>query len=163
MLYPLLLLLVLDSTFVSPAPQGGGSEERDFQFCSSYEEFDYFCVPYYQCDTCDTIIVDGTAIFDPRGAEVDGCPTSKLKTSSNSHISPPPLSQVALTGTPPPAGAGSRSRSAADILGLNPLQTSPQPPSHLKNATWMTRSSDRVRSVTRNASLSPKAKTDSAV
>jgi len=76
MLYPLLLLLLGDATFVSPAPQGGGREEQDFKFCSSFEEFDYFCVPYYQCDTCDTIIVDGTAIFDPRGAEEDGCPTS---------------------------------------------------------------------------------------
>lgn len=160
MLYPLLLLLLGDATFVSPAPQGGGGEEQDFKFCSSFEEFDYFCVPYYQCDTCDTIIVDGTAIFDPRGAEEDGCPTSKLKTSSNAHISPSPLSQVALTGTLPPVGAGNRSRSAADILGLNPLQTSPQPPSNHPTATWMTRS--LVRLVTRNASLSPWAMTDNA-
>ena len=33
----------------------------------------YHCVPYYQCDTCSTIIVDGSSLFDPRSA----CGTSK--------------------------------------------------------------------------------------
>ena len=41
--------------------------------CSEFADAGYHCVPYYQCDTCSTIIVDGSSLFDPRSS----CGTSK--------------------------------------------------------------------------------------
>ena len=41
--------------------------------CSEFSNSGYHCVPYYQCDTCNTIIVDGVSLFDPRSS----CGTSK--------------------------------------------------------------------------------------
>ena len=45
------------------------NEDND-KMCSSYEEFGYFCVPYYQCDNdTNKIIIDGTVLIGPRKKE----------------------------------------------------------------------------------------------
>jgi hypothetical protein len=45
------------------------NEDNDKK-CSSYEEFGFFCVPYYQCDNdTNEIIIDGTALIGPRKKE----------------------------------------------------------------------------------------------
>ena len=49
------------------------SEERQ---CSEWAGQGYHCVPYYNCDECDSIIVDGSSLFDPRRAE-ENCATSE--------------------------------------------------------------------------------------
>merc|ERR1711936_917757 len=41
--------------------------------CGSFEESGYFCVPYYQCDSCNRIITDGIGLIAPRSPE-DQCP-----------------------------------------------------------------------------------------
>ena len=50
-------------------------ELEDVGDCSEFGDISYYCVPYYQCDDCNTIIVDGAGLFDDRN-EVE-CPTSK--------------------------------------------------------------------------------------
>ena len=36
------------------------------KFCSDYNDYGYACVPYYQCNKDNTIIIDGGGLFDPR-------------------------------------------------------------------------------------------------
>ena len=47
---------------------------EDVGDCSDYGSLSYYCVPYYQCDDCNTVIVDGKGLFDERDGE---CATSK--------------------------------------------------------------------------------------
>jgi len=50
-------------------------ELEDVGDCSEFGDISYYCVPYYQCNDCNTIIVDGAGLFDDR--ETIECPTSK--------------------------------------------------------------------------------------
>ena len=92
-MYYLLLILLSNTRITSSMPQVRRKKlaERQIDFsqfedgtidegrhdasssCSEFEDSGYHCVPYYQCDNCNTIIVDGTALFDPRTS----CGTSK--------------------------------------------------------------------------------------
>ena len=47
--------------------------------CSVYEVIGYRCVPYYTCDECNNIIVDGAGLIDPKNKRKkrDTCKTSK--------------------------------------------------------------------------------------
>jgi len=51
-------------------------DEPQTRQCSEYEDKGYRCVPYYTCDECNAIIIDGAGLFDPRNT-VDTCKTSK--------------------------------------------------------------------------------------
>jgi len=42
---------------------------EDVGDCSDYGSLSYYCVPYYQCDDCNTVIVDGKGLFDERDGE----------------------------------------------------------------------------------------------
>ena len=69
---------------VKPLPHGQGSPDTEVEVlarseerqCSEWAGQGYHCVPYYNCDECDSIIVDGTSLFDPRRAE-ENCATSE--------------------------------------------------------------------------------------
>jgi len=70
-MYYLLLILLSNTRISSSMPQfedGGidGGRHEESSSCSEFEDSGYHCVPYYQCDNCNTIIVDGTSLFDPR-------------------------------------------------------------------------------------------------
>ena len=51
-------------------------DEPQARQCSEYEDKGYQCVPYYTCDECNTIIIDGAGLFDERNT-VDKCKTSR--------------------------------------------------------------------------------------
>ena len=51
-------------------------DEPQTRQCSEYEDKGYRCVPYYTCDECNAIIIDGAGLFDPRNT-VDTCKTSR--------------------------------------------------------------------------------------
>ena len=44
-------------------------EEYEETDCAEHKDRGYYCVPYYQCDNCHTIIVDGKGFFDQRSPE----------------------------------------------------------------------------------------------
>merc|ERR1711974_557316 len=76
-MWQIFIVLVWNVQLFSSMPQfGEGPAEETVASCTSFEGAGYHCVPYYQCDICNTIIVDGTALFDPRAADENGCPTS---------------------------------------------------------------------------------------
>jgi len=76
---PIFLILVWNIQLFSSKPQiHEGTNQESVLNCSSFEDAGYYCVPYYTCDTCHAIIVDGTALFDPRTADENGCATSSI-------------------------------------------------------------------------------------
>jgi len=46
-------------------PQGDAGDVQ----CKSFDEFGYYCVPYYQCDENNKIITNGIGLLDPRSTD----------------------------------------------------------------------------------------------
>jgi len=63
----LLIILLFFTGFLSSMPRDGRIDEA-ISSCSEFADEGYHCVPYYQCDDCNTIIVDGASLFDPRSS-----------------------------------------------------------------------------------------------
>lgn len=75
MLYCTLVYFVYLVYTINSIPQPQVSSDSTTQ-CTSYADYGYFCVPYYQCNGDNVIVTDGQDLFDPRQAGVE-CPAGQ--------------------------------------------------------------------------------------